>query len=347
MRALAIGIEQRPHVTETGDVVVPVHGAFVTKAGQTLAIKRKQQPVLEVPFDAVRHVSLVGAGISISSTLMAACFERGIHIWISDALGRGLGQLQAVRPAPRPSVVRRVLTAGQTRRGSTLAKALLVGKVRNQRALLLYHSKRPSRPQDLREYLRKTSAHLRAMMPELGAIDGPVRTVRTELFLWEARAAAAYWSAWGRLVPAGLGFQGRRGRGAVDPVNSLLNYGYTRLLHLVWQAIDRAGLPAWYGVLHTGRRRSPALVLDLMEVFRVVAVDRVVIGLLGRGFFPELRPNGRLTLRTQRVFEKSWARNLARPFTGHTLAREIRTQAASFRRAVEGCGRFEPAVLQW
>lgn len=347
VRALAIGIEQRPHVTETGDVVVPVHGAFVTKAGQTLVIKRKQQAVLEVPFDEVKHVSLVGAGISISSTLMAACFERGIQIWISDALGRGLGQLQAVRPAPRPSVVRRVLTAGQTRRGATLAKALLLGKVRNQRALLLYHSKRASRPQDIREYLRKTSAHLRAMMPDLRAIDGPVRTVRTELFLWEARAAAAYWSAWGRLVPAGLGFPGRRGRGAVDPVNSLLNYGYSRLLHLVWQAVDRAGLPVWYGVLHTGRRRSPALVLDLMEVFRVVAVDRVVIGLLGRGFFPELRPNGRLTLRTQRVFEKAWARNLARPFTGHTLAREIRTQAASFRRAVEGCARFEPVVLQW
>jgi len=85
-----------------------------------------------------------------------------------------------------------------------------------------------------------------------------------------------------------------------------------------------------------------------MEEFRAVAVDRVVLGLLGRGFQPRQRSDGSLTLRTKTTFERAWATNLARPLgaTG-TLDRVIRQQAGAFRRALESDGKYRPVVLVW
>jgi CRISPR-associated protein Cas1 len=62
-----------------------------------------------------------------------------------------------------------------------------------------------------------------------------------------------------RLVPADWEFPGRRGRGARDPMNSVLNYGYALLMHQVWWAIERQGLHPYLGFLHTSRRERPEL----------------------------------------------------------------------------------------
>ncbi len=348
VRDLAIGIKQRPWLTSTGDLVIPTHGAFVTRAGQTLIVKRKQQTVIEVPLAAIKHVSIIGAGVSLSGGAVTACLARGIRIWLVDRLGRAVGQLTPANRPTYPRVGRQLLQAAMTRRGTALARDLLEGKLKNQRALLQYYAKSPSRPVDLQTDLRTAAGVVRAGLADLRRIDGPLRTVRTALFLTEARAAAAYWPALGRLVPASLEFPGRRGRGATDLVNTLLNYGYHKLLHLVWEAVDRVGLVSWFGILHTGRRKSPALVLDLMEEFRAVAVDRVVLGLLGRGFVPRARPDGRLSLSTMTTFERAWAANLDRRFGPDSpLERVVRSQASAFRRALEDGTRYKAMVMSW
>ncbi len=348
IRALAIGITQRPWVTETGDLMVPMHGAFVTRAGETLVVKRKQQTVFEVPLTAVKHVSVIGQGASLSGAAIVACVARGIRIWIVDRFGRGLGFFTPARSPLSPRIARLLLRAAMTRRGTALARDILSGKLLNQRALLLYYAKGPSRPPELRTALRNAAAVVRASLPDIRAIDAPLRVARQELFLVEARAAAAYWAAFARLVPVSMGFPGRRGRGATDPVNTLLNYGYYKLLHVVWLAVDRVGLIPWLGVMHTGRRRSPALVLDLMEEFRAVAVDRVVLGVLGRGFQPRQRPDGRLRLTTKTTFEHAWEANLVRPVrSGESLERLVRTQAGAFRRALEDHTTYRPVVMSW
>ena len=73
-----------------------------------------------------------------------------------------------------------------------------------------------------------------------------------------------------------------------DPVNAALSYGYAVLRGVVEAAVVSAGLHTEIGVLHSTTRRNPALVLDLMEEFRVPVVDRAVGRLFGRG---ELKPH--------------------------------------------------------
>src|SRR5438477_161295 len=76
---------------------------------------------------------------------------------------------------------------------------------------------------------------------------------------------------------------GRETRGAVDPLNSALNYGYGVLYAQVEQALILAGLDPYAGFLHADRPGKPSLVLDLIEEVRQTVVDRTVIGLVNRG----------------------------------------------------------------
>ncbi len=106
--------------------------------------------------------------------------------------------------------------------------------------------------------------------------------MRELLLSAEGRAARYYWEALHELVPAEYGWPGRRGREAEDPINAALNYGYGILYGQVERAIILAGLDPYAGYVHTDRPGKPSLVYDLIEPFRVPAVDRVVIGLANR-----------------------------------------------------------------
>jgi len=109
--------------------------------------------------------------------------------------------------------------------------------------------------------------------------EQPIDSVRGKIMAVEAVASKSYWTAVSKVIPDELGFEGRSGRGAGDPVNAMLNYGYSILEGEVWRGVHYAGLDPFGGFLHVDRPGRPSLVLDLMEEFRQQLVDKVVIGL--------------------------------------------------------------------
>jgi CRISPR-associated endonuclease Cas1 len=94
---------------------------------------------------------------------------------------------------------------------------------------------------------------------------------------------------------------GREHRGAVDPVNSALNYGYGMLYNQVQHALLLAGLDPYAGFVHVDRPGKPSLVLDAIEEFRQPIVDRTVFGLLNKGVEIEVDDAGMLTQATRRL----------------------------------------------
>jgi CRISPR-associated protein Cas1 len=102
---------------------------------------------------------------------------------------------------------------------------------------------------------------------------------------------------------------GRR-RGAADPVNSLLNYGYGILYGQVERASVLAGMDPYAGFIHTDRPGKPSLVLDLIEEFRQVAVDRLVFGLVNRHFLVKQDDKGRLSDDTRKHFAEKVVEHL-------------------------------------
>jgi CRISPR-associated protein Cas1 len=347
---LAVATDLTPTLSSRGELFVPTPGAFVTARGQAITVLRQRVVVFEAAFDEVRRVTLAGAGLVVSTQLAAACTQRGIDIELIDLAGRLVGSLPARQTQRRRHVAHAQLRATRSRRGAIIAARVVAGKLRNQRALVLCHAKYAGRPADTRRLLLATAHALHKHAKVAAAADGPLnRAMRQRLFLEEARGAASYWHAFRTLVPPQLRFPGRRGRGATDPVNSLLNYGYQRLYARVHAAVRHAHLVPWLGLLHSGRKGGDALVLDFMEEFRPPIVDRTVLGLLGRGFRPAMRPDHRLSLRTRRVLETALSRAWERPTSRmpRGVADALRQQSLRLRNAFVDGAPYSPFAMTW
>ena len=102
----------------------------------------------------------------------------------------------------------------------------------------------------------------------------------------EGDAARAYFGVFDHFIVnknKGFKFNERNRRPPLDPVNCLLSFFYTLLLHDVRSALESVGLDSAVGYLHRDRPGRPGLALDMMEEFRSVIADHLVLSLINRG----------------------------------------------------------------
>ena len=98
---------------------------------------------------------------------------------------------------------------------------------------------------------------------------------------YESQAAIKYWYYIRELlIDDGVEFIKREHKGAIDLLNSMLNYGYAILYTRVWQALLAAKLNPYDSIIHVRQSGKPTFVYDVVEIFRSQVVDRVVISLI-------------------------------------------------------------------
>jgi CRISPR-associated protein Cas1 len=142
----------------------------------------------------------------------------------------------------------------------------------------------------------------------------------------EGNGSAAYFGVFGRLLRGSMTFTRRRRRPPTDPINSMLSLGYTLLLHQVSAAIQVVGLDPYAGFLHQPRFGRPALALDLMEEFRPIIADSVVLNIVNHKILTEqdfreelgvvqLKPDARK--RFYAKFEERLLEELQHPYFGY------------------------------
>jgi CRISPR-associated protein Cas1 len=103
----------------------------------------------------------------------------------------------------------------------------------------------------------------------------------------KARAARQYFAALGQIMPEDMRFTGRSRQPPEDTINAALSYGYAVILAEAVSALCAAGLDPAVGMFHAEQDRRPSLALDLMEEFRPLIIDQVVVAAARRA---ELRP---------------------------------------------------------
>src|SRR5262245_54224798 len=101
----------------------------------------------------------------------------------------------------------------------------------------------------------------------------------------EGQAAALYFSQFHRMLKVkapgrDFDFTSRNRRPPRDPVNALLSFAYALLAKDCFSALCTVGFDPYHGFYHTGRHGRPSLALDLMEEFRPVVADSVVLTLI-------------------------------------------------------------------
>jgi CRISPR-associated protein Cas1 len=341
-------------------LVVDEYGAFIGKHSGRLQVRRAgegtpaERLVEEAPLLHLESVLISGAGISLSSDMVAACTKEGIPIHFIDGRGHPYAALYAAGLTGTVLTRREQLLAYNDERGMHLALAFARGKVANQAGFLCYASKyRQESDPDLYRELRLCAGETRDHLNELDQLKGAaVEDVRSQILSAEGRAASKYWEAVKHLLPARYGWPGRKGRGARDPVNAALNYGYGILYGQVERALVLAGLDPYGGFIHADRPGKPSLVFDLIEEFRQVVVDRTVIGMANKGVALNLDDKGLLEKKTRRVLADKVLARLEAAERHERKRRPVRaiiqSQARHIATYVRGDRQsYEPFLASW
>jgi CRISPR-associated protein Cas1 len=247
---------------------VDKQGAMVRKRDQQIIVVRHGKIEDEIPLNKVDRVVLIGRGVQISTALLAELYQRGVPLLITNQRGRngeeshGLSRLVELR-------MRQMSKVTDPSWALDVARAIVVGKLANQRALLLrtgWPAAASAVPQ-----IDRAAASL-AASPDVDVVRG-----------YEGAGAAAYFSAWRSQYEARWGFAGRAYYPPPDPLNAALSFGYTLLFHDVLTCVQTVGLDQYLGVFHAIEDGRPSLALDLMEEFRPLIVDAAIFDLLSSG----------------------------------------------------------------
>ena len=338
-------------------LVVSTYGAFVGKKSERLVVRERgrggrSEVVREVPFFKLEQLTVASNGVSISSDVISACVEEGIPITFLRGSGRPYAKVMSPTLLGTVAIKREQFAAYQDGRGVELARAFAEGKIRNQMNVLRYfgrHRKR-ARPEDY-ALLEKACGALEEVCAQLGRVEGTkVEDVRGELLSLEGRASNVYWEAVGELVSGKVEFPGREHRGADDPLNAMLNYGYGVLYSEAWGAILLAGLEPFAGFIHADRSGKPSLVLDFVEEFRQPVVDRPLLAMVAKGFVPRLE-DGKLSVEDRRRVAGAVLARLSgtERYEGkrHRIKTIIHLQARRIAGFLRGEGRYRPFVASW
>lgn len=251
-------------------------GSSVGKRSEHLVIKKDGQETGRVPLHAVRQVVVCG-NVQVSTQALETMAANEIGVSYVTGHGRFIGSFV---PAPTKNVS---LREAQFRKFGDpavclqLSKAVVRAKLANQRTLLM----RSLRGEDEARGSHEPAA--RGLYGLLAAIDDQA-SVDSVLGI-EGQGAALYFGEFGRFLkplPDGQGFDftTRNRRPPRDPVNALLSFAYAMLAKDCFAAVCTVGFDPYKGFFHQGRHGKPSLALDLMEEFRPVIADSVVLSLI-------------------------------------------------------------------
>ncbi len=247
--------------------------------------REHKQPgkVVRVPLNKIEQVVVLG-DITLTTPALQTLLERRIAVHYLSAYGKSYGTLTA-DPAKNAGLrlAQYALAQDDARRFAT-ARQCVAGKLLNMRTTLL----RYARTRDNRAPFDAAARQLRACLHELQQLEAPTSNEGRmhglgPLLGLEGSGSAAYYAAFGGLLKQGWQFNGRVKRPPTDPVNALLSFGYTVLTNQLVSLICTVGLDPGLGVLHQAGFGKPALALDLVEEFRPLVVDSVVVTMLNTG----------------------------------------------------------------
>ena len=257
---------------------VTTDGAYLAKAGDTVAVRVDNEVKLQVPLHHLGGIVCFGQ-VSCSPWLMAACAESNVTISFLSASGRFLASVHGFTSGN--VLLRREQYRQTDDVPATLGivRNIVAAKIANTRTVLL-RAGRDYPNADGHLALRSAAARLAQcaiQARDAGSAD-MVRGI-------EGESASLYFEVFNHLVTAqqdAFHISGRNRRPPLDPINALLSFLYTVLAHDARSACECAGLDAAVGFLHRDRPGRPSLALDLMEEFRAFLVDRLVLSLINR-----------------------------------------------------------------
>lgn len=252
-------------------------GAQLHKEHDRLLVKRGDDILEAIPLIKVDQVVLMGRGVSITTSALHALTRKGADIVYLSAAGRYVSRVIGTEHKNGRLHHQQSLLASDPHFALKTAQSIVRGKIVNQRVLVQRHAERA--PWAGRA---------------LAAMDEMLRQVMNardleQLRGMEGQAAREYFGLMRRLLrpPAEGGswnFERRAYYPPTDPVNALLSFTYSLVLRDMTTACELIGLDPYLGFFHAIDYGRPSMALDLMEEFRPIVADSIVLEAVNRPF---------------------------------------------------------------
>jgi CRISPR-associated protein Cas1 len=290
-----------------------------------------------VPVQTMEQIVLMG-NPQITGDALTYALELGVPIHYLSGFGKYLGS--ALPGYSRNGQLRLAQYEAyfNTTRRLEIAKTIVAGKLRNQQEVL----SRSGCTDNSLKALRK-KVWLQSTLDEVRGIEGI--------------AAKEYFGFLSQIIKSPWTFSGRHRRPPTDPVNALLSFAYGLLRVQVTSVAHMAGLDPYIGYLHEANRGQPAMVLDLMEEFRPLVADKLVLAILNN---KEIQPQDfeeslgayRLSDSARKTFLQAFERKMKDDFKHPTFEyrctyrRGIELQARLFARHLQEYLPYKALVLR-
>ncbi len=337
-----------PARDELRPLYLNTQGLRVGKSGFVLNMKEKEKVVQEVRINDICQVNLFG-NIQITTQAIQALCEQEVPIayfsmggWFYGVThGLGVRNIYLRREQFRLSDV-----PGFCLR---IARALVAGKIRNQRTLLQRNHREPPASALVQMKCAADDAEKAESLEELLGIEGS--------------GARAYFQHFGGMIKTddeddplaavsqssafNFDFQNRNRRPPRDPVNALLSLAYSVLAKDLTIVCHAIGFDPYLGYYHQPRYGRASLALDLMEPFRPLIADSAVLSCINTrmvtvkdfvraGNSVALKPEGRKAF--FRAYEQRMDTLVTHPLFGYRVnyRRMLEIQARLLARVLTG-----------
>jgi CRISPR-associated endonuclease Cas1/CRISPR-associated protein Cas4 len=256
---------------------VQANSAKVSKKGETLEVSVEDQPTTSVRLLDVSQVVLMG-NIYVTTPTLHELLRREIPISWHSFGGWFLGHSAGTGHKNVELRTAQYHASFDDKQCLRIAKGLVRAKVQNCRTLMRRNWRGESPPDALMDELKR-DADQGARADSLSVLLG-----------MEGMAAQRYFGNFVRLIKQEgdpetfcFEFTHRNRRPPTDPVNALLSYAYSLLVRTWTVTLSAVGFDPYRGFYHQPRYGRPALALDMMEPFRPLVADSVVINAINNG----------------------------------------------------------------
>ena len=254
-------------------IFIVENGVIVGINGGNVVVTQNGKEIRKIPKDTVDGI-LFFSQSQMTTQCMKFCLDMGIRVSFFDQNGRFHGYLMSTYSTSAKRLRKQVSLSENQTYSLEISRKIVTAKIHNQIVML----RRISNKENV--VIKDDLFHmLNAKKKVLGAKSIP------QIMGYEGYASRCYFDTISEVFGPEWKFNGRNKRPPQDPVNSLLSFGYSLLTQEMHGEIENRGLTGYVGFLHEDTEKHPSLSSDLIEEWRPVIVDSVVIMALRKGMF--------------------------------------------------------------
>lgn len=227
-----------------------------------------------IPIEKISNVVIFGY-VNMSTPCMQELLKKGVHLtWLSKN-GNYFGRLESTSHININRQRLQFRKSDDENFSLEISKQFIMGKVLNEKTILLRANKKLFRNNILSDIIAKITINLKRIK-EARSIE--------ELMGVEGFFTKIYYEGLNHIIiDEDFHFAKRTKRPPRDPFNALISFGYTLLHYEIFTILVTKGLNPYAAFLHSDRHKHPALCSDLMEEWRAILVDSLAIALLNTG----------------------------------------------------------------